>query len=230
MLDTLRKPLFVFSLISMACVVLVELGSRFIVGTVNTNMPKPGLGITYMVMVDGIVLYLVVLMAIALLVPERFYGKIQGVITLLFSLLMLIGSIIMIFLALALLVLMLGLLLAIPFGTAVYFAIYASFNTATASQTLGLIMMLKFLFAVLLVFSHQRFLQSKSLVLIILTSLVLGILLNFLYNIVPGFLVSITDAIGAIIIGVLAAIWSLFLLIGAIPAIVKAVRVDRALA
>jgi hypothetical protein len=46
---------------------------------------------------------------------------------------------------------------------------------------------------------------------------------------VPFILASITDMIGAIVVAVLAAIWALFYLIGSIPAIVKVLRVDRAL-
>jgi hypothetical protein len=90
-------------------------------------------------------------------------------------------------------------------------------------------MALKIGFVVLLVMAHQRFLENKGLVLIILTSFLATIILSFLHGIVPRFLVSITDDIGAIIIAILAAIWSLFYLIGAIPAVIKALRVDKAL-
>lgn len=230
MLDTLRKPLFFIAILLMACVVLVEIGSNWIsMAPAKIDAPQPGLGIPYMVLIDGLVLYLILLMAIALLVPERIYGKIQGVITFIVSLLVLIGAIVMIFVALGLLLLMVSLLVAVPFGTAFYFAAYATFKTAPAATTLGLLMTLKLLFAGFLVFSHQRFLQSKSLILIILTSLLANIIISFLHGIVPGFLVSITDALGAIVVAILAAIWALFLLIGSIPAIIKALRVDRAM-
>ena len=84
-------------------------------------------------------------------------------------------------------------------------------------------------FVVLLVMAHQRFLENKGLVLIILTSFLATIILSFFHGIVPRFLVSITDDIGALIISILAAIWALYYLIGAIPAIIKALRVDKAL-
>jgi len=79
------------------------------------------------------------------------------------------------------------------------------------------------------VFSHKRFLENKGLVLIILTSLLATVIISFLHGLVPSFLVSITDNIAAIITAILAAIWALFYLIGSIPAIIKVLRVDRAL-
>jgi hypothetical protein len=106
---------------------------------------------------------------------------------------------------------------------------YAAFAKTPAAVTLSLIMSLKLGFAVFLVLAHQRFLENKGLVLIILTSFLANIILSFLHGIVPRFLVSITDDIGAIIIALLAAIWALFYLIGSIPAIIKALRVDKAL-
>lgn len=78
--------------------------------------------------------------------------------------------------------------------------------------------------------SHPRFLRHKSLVLLVLTALVANIVIAFLHGLVPIFLVCITDALGAIVVAVLAAIWALSLLIGSLPAIVKAVRVDQSLA
>jgi hypothetical protein len=111
----------------------------------------------------------------------------------------------------------------------VYLAKFADFDTNQAVATLGVIMSLKLAFAGFLVFSHQRFLENKGLVLIILTSLLATIIISFLHGMVPFILASITDMIGAIVVAVLAAIWALFYLIGSIPAIVKVLRVDRAL-
>jgi glycopeptide antibiotics resistance protein len=136
----------------------------------------------------------------------------------------------MIFAALALLLLMVSLLLAIPFGTVIYLAEYADFNRAAAAATLSFAMALKLGFSVLLVLAHQRFLENKGLVLIVLTSFAGTILLSFLHGFFPRFLVSITDDVGAIIIAVLTLIWALFYLIGAIPAILKALRVDKSAA
>ena len=85
-------------------------------------------------------------------------------------------------------------------------------------------MTLKFGFIVCLILAHQRFLQNKGLVLIVLTSLLANLIIGFLHNFVPGPLVSITDAIGAIIVGILAVIWAIVLLIFSIISIIKAIH------
>jgi VanZ family protein len=76
-------------------------------------------------------------------------------------------------------------------------------------------------FAVCLVLAQQDFVKNKGLVLILLTSLLANIVVSFLQALVPGFLVSITDAIAAIVVLILAVVWGLFFLIGSIPAIFK---------
>jgi hypothetical protein len=84
-------------------------------------------------------------------------------------------------------------------------------------------MMLKLAFAACLILAHQRFIQNKGLVLIILTSLAANIIVSFLHAIVPALLVSITDAIATIIVFVLVVLWAAFFLIGSIVAVAKAV-------
>ena len=44
----------------------------------------------------------------------------------------------------------------------------------------------------------------------------------------PIILVSITDALAAIIVGILALIWAITMLIGSLIAVIRALRVDRA--
>jgi hypothetical protein len=168
-------------------------------------------------------------MGASLVIPERVQGRIQGIVTLIVSLLTLIGAIAMLFLAITLLTLMVSLLLAVPFGTIVYLGTYGHFDRATAAGTLSLIMLLKLAFAGFLVFSHQRFLQNRGLVLIVLFSLLATVIVSFLHGFVPRFLVSITDDIAAIVVVILAAVWAIFFLFGSIPAVIKALRVDRAL-
>jgi hypothetical protein len=90
-------------------------------------------------------------------------------------------------------------------------------------------MSLKLAFAGFLVFAHPRFVQNKGLLLIVLSSFLATIIIGFLHGMVPRMLASITDDIGAIVVGILAAIWALIYLIGSIPAVIKALRVDRAL-
>jgi hypothetical protein len=234
MIDTLRKPFFVVALILLALAVLAELGSGIYIDADTKKAAQyavgdPGLGISYLAILDGLVLFTIMLIGAPLLISDRVQGRIQGIITLIVALLALLGAIAMIFIALGLLLLMVSLLLSIPFGTALYMVKYAAFAKTAAAITLSLIMSFKLGFVVFLILAHQRFLQNKGLVLIILTSFLATIILSFLHGIVPRFLVSITDDIGAIIIAILAAIWALFYLIGSIPAIIKALRVDKAL-
>jgi hypothetical protein len=235
MLESLRKLPFFVALIALVLVVLVELASIGFLGTdlvappAYRDLPTPGYGIPYLALPDGILLFTVLLIAISLLVPERIHGRVQGIATLIFSLLLLLGAIVLIVVALGLLIMMVSLLLAVPFGTIAYMAAFAHFDVGAARGTLAALMTLKLIFAVALVLAQQRFLENKGLVLLILTSLLGNVIISFLHAF-PGFLVSITDAIGAIVVGILAAIWALVLLIGSIPAVIKALRVDRALA
>lgn len=235
MMDSLRKPLFVVAVILLVLAVLIELGSGFYIGATESNakdyadMPTPGYGIMYLAILDGLVLFTIGIIAAPLLIPARVVGRVQGIISFVVSLLMLLGAIVMIVVAIGVLVLMISLFMAVPFGTLVYLAKFADFDTGQAAATLGIIMSLKLAFAGFLVFSHQRFLENKGLVLIILTSFLATIIISFLHGLVPFILASITDMIGAIVVAVLAAIWALFYVIGSIPAIIKVLRVDRAL-
>jgi|SRR5579884_1012036 len=92
---------------------------------------------------------------------------------------------------------------------------------------LSISMLLKLGFAISLLVAQQRFLQSKGLVLLTLTSLLGTVIVTLLLGIVPGVLVSITDAIGAIVVGALGIIWGLFLLIGAIVSLIKSSHLDH---
>jgi len=231
MIDTLRKPFFIIAIVLLILAIMTELGSGFYIDAADDNsgsydIDAPGLGISYLAVLDGLVLFTMILIGAPLVIPDRVHGRIQGIITFIVSLLMLLCVFFMILAALGLLLLMVSLLLAIPFGTLVYMAKYAVFDKNAAAITLSIIMGFKIGFAVFLVLAHQRFLENKGLMLIILTSFLATIILSFLHKIVPRFLVSITDDIGAIIIAILAAVWALFYLIGSIPAIIKALRVD----
>jgi hypothetical protein len=117
-----------------------------------------------------------------------------------------------------------SLFLAAPFGTLAYLAVWGFFPVGEAAVLLGLVLLLKLVWAGLLVLAQPRFLQNKGLVLLMLTTLLCTVLLEFLHRLVPGILVSITDDVGALVFAVVAIVWSLVLLIGSIPAIVKALR------
>ncbi len=224
-MDRLRKLSLVGAIILLGIVVLIEIGARLYIGTAATaDLPAPGIGVPYLALVDGIVLFSLLISGLTLIVPDRLLGAAHGIATLLFTLLMLIGSIVLIFAALMLLTMMVTLLLAVPFGTAAYFAAFADFEIGAARTTLGVLMLLKVTVAALL---FRELLAVKGLMLLVATSLVANIVVAFLHGLVPLFLVSILDAVAAIIVGVLAAVWALIKLIGSIPAILTGLRLDR---
>jgi hypothetical protein len=232
-MDSLRTPFFIVAMILIALATLAEAGSAAFLNDSSAaalGSSPPGYGIPAMALLDGLILFTVGLMGLSMLLQKGIHAKIQGILTLILSLLLLLGCILMGFLIFTLILLMVGLLLAPIFGTAAYFVIYGHFETSTAAAVLSLLMLLKLGFAICLVLAHQRFLQNKGLVLIVLTTLLAQIITSFLQGFPPGFLVSITDAIAGLITVILTAIWSLIFLIGSIVSVVKALRVDKDLA
>jgi hypothetical protein len=219
--EDLRLPFFVAALVLVTLVVLVELGSKF-ASAVGVGGPV-GLGIPYLVLVDGMLLYMVILMALALFMPERIHGELQGIVTLIISFLTALLSLGMIFAALFAMLGMISLLLAAPFGTIAYFAIFGHFARGAASGELAVIMTLKLLFAGALVLAQQRFLENKLLVFTVVLALVANVIVSFLQGFVPFFLVSITDALAAIVLGVLGLVLAIVLLLRSIPAVLKAI-------
>lgn len=190
--------------------------------------PRPGLAIRYMALLDGLVLFTVGLMGLGLMPLSGLLGRIQGIATLILSILVLLGGIVLLFVAFGLLMLMVGLFLSVPFGTLAYLAIFGFFDRGGAAATLSLLMLLKLGFAVCLVLAHQRFLTIKRIVLLVLTSLLANVIVSFLHGLAPIFLVSITDAIAALVVDILALIWALVMLIGSILSIIKVLQLRKA--
>jgi hypothetical protein len=249
-MGSLRKPFLLLAMLAIILVVLVELGSGLMLGGAdvsgqlqqsagdlgadvgdlgNVSQP-PGRGIMYLALIDVIALYTTGLFTMSLVVPERVQGRAQGAATLIGSIILIIVSFVMLIIAFIELMIMIGLFLAPPFGTLAYLAIWGFFPVGKASVVIGLLMFLKFCWAVLLIIAQPRFLQNKGLVLLVLTSLVCTLCLEFLHGLMPVILVSILDDVGAIIFAVVGIVWGIVLLIGSIPAIVKAIRVTGALA
>jgi hypothetical protein len=229
MLDELRKPFLVIALVLIFLVVIIETSSSLLVdfgtpGASALGAKAPGYGISYLAFLDSLVFYITLLIGLAMIIPDRLQGRVQGCATAIVSFLGCLGAIFAIITCLIMLIIMVTLLLAPIFGTIAYLAIYGDFARGKAATLLSLIMALKIGFVVCLVLAHQRFLQNKGLVLIVLTSLLANLIISFLHNFVPGILVSITDAIGAIIVGILAVIWAIILLVFAIISIIKAVH------
>ncbi len=241
----LRTPFFVIALVAIALVVLVEVGSSLVLGggsaggslltsaadlgvtptDVSGVEEPPGRAILYLALLDGILLYTVALMGASLVLPERLHGRIQGVLTLVVSILLILGSLVLLIIAFVELLVMVALFFAAPFGTIAYLALWGFFPRGDAAVLLSLLTFLKLVFAVTLLLAHQRFLQNKGLVALVLTSLLANVVVAFLHGFVPIILVSIVDDIAAVVLAIVGIIWGIVLLIGSIPAIVKAIRV-----
>jgi len=126
--------------------------------------------------------------------------------------------------ALIKLMIMVALLLSIPFGTLVYLIVYGSFPKGSVLAVLSLLFLLKLLVGGALLATHQRFVENKGLVLLLLTTLLVNVAISFVFGLLPGILASIVDAAAAIVAGVVAIIWAIILAIGAIVSIVLAIK------
>jgi hypothetical protein len=187
----------------------------------NASEKPPGLAISTLALVDGLLVFQVVLITLSLGIAERVHVKYQGLATLVVSLIVLILAIAAVAAVIATLTIMVGLFMATPFGTIAYLAKWGFFDRGGAAAALSVIMTFKMVFVGCLVAAHPRFLQNKSLVLLILTSLLMNVVVAFLHGLVPVFLVSITDAIAAILVGIVAALWATVALIFSLVAVIK---------
>ena len=145
MLDELRKPFFIIALVIMLCVVLIESASPWMMNVSNKSFDLPGYGIQYLLFIDSFLFYVSLLIGLALIIPERIQGRVQGCVTLIFSFFGCLGIIVAIIFALVFLILLVTLLLAPIFGTIAYLAVYGDFDRGGANITLSLIMFLKIL-------------------------------------------------------------------------------------
>jgi len=139
----LNVPLFVVGLICLALACFGEMGAAW-VGAVGEEAggelealgaSAPGVGVPYLALLDGLLLYTFGLMGLSLLLPSGLHAKLQGIATLIVSFLGLLGCIVLIIVTFVLLILMVTLLMAPIFGTAAYFAMYADFATGRAAGT-----------------------------------------------------------------------------------------------
>src|SRR6266498_2399919 len=108
--------------------------------------------------------FLIALMGASLIVPKKLHGRLQGVLTLIGSIVLIIVSLILLIIAFIELLIMVGLFFAFPYGTIAYLAIWGFFPRGDAAIILSLLMFLKLVFAGFLILAQPRFLQNKGLV------------------------------------------------------------------
>ncbi len=250
---SLRVPFFVVAVVAAALVVATELALSSAVGgtpvstlsgsaaggalgvppglaanLTNAQSP-PGAGIRYLALVDGLLLFTVLLLGSSMLLSQRVYARYQGAVSLVVSLLWVLLSFALALVALAKLLLMVSLLLAVPFGTIAYLVVWGSFPVGLSAILLGLLLFLKIVVVVCLVLAHPRFLAVKGLMALLAASVVLQLALGLIQGFLPGVLVSIGDDLWALVTAVVALVWAVVMFVRAIPAIVNAIRVSRSL-
>lgn len=248
MFGEVRRPLFFLAVFALVLVVMVEVGAALTLGGgsagpvaaaasgvpgvqpdmlagVNGETP-PGNGIGYLALVDGYLLFAVVMLGVSVLVSQRAYGRVQGIITLVFAFGWLIMTFFMALAAFVLLMVMVGLFLAAPFGTIAYIAIWGFFPTGQSAAILGLLLFLKLMFLGFLVFSQQRFLKVVALMIHIAVSFVMQLVLGLIHGFLPFILVSIGDQLWALVTAVVALVGTVVSLVSSIPAVVNALRVS----
>lgn len=191
----------------------------------GTEGARPGIGIRSVGLLNLLLAYALVLMILDNVpVWRRLAPKAQGVVTLILTFLGLLAAVLAIFAAIQFLLMMVALLFAPPFGTAAYFALWGRFDTDASRAFLAAVMALQMIGMITVLVVNPTLLKNIWLVLLAGTVLLMTVLLGLLHALPPSFLVSITDAIGAVVAGILTAIWMLFFLIGSLFAIVRAVR------
>lgn len=253
----LRKPLFVMAIVVAAMVIACELALSTTVGggsagalteTGNgldpdtakalsdpanaalTGDSPPGSGIRYLALVDGLLLFTVLLLGSSVIFSQRAYARVQGIVTLVASILWIIGSFVLAVVAFVKLLLMIGLFVAPPFGTIAYLAAWGWFPVGEAAVLLALLLFLKLVFAGFLVAAQPRFLRVKGLMVLLALSVILQLALGLIHGFLPRVVVSIGDEFWAVVTAMVALVWAIVMLIVAIPAIVNAVRVSGSLA
>ena len=198
-----------------------------------------GFGIRSLAFVDGILLFSLLIMALSIVLtkglplvfpkavmdripPESIHAKSQGCLSLIFAILLILAALAFLAVVIAKLMTMVMMLLSFPFGTLLYLIIFGSFPRGAMNAVLSLLFVLKIVLGVVLLLAHQKFIENLSLVIGFLAALVGNLIVTILYTIVPGFLVSITDAVSAVIITIVGIILAIILLVLALISIVAA--------
>src|SRR3954454_16752044 len=117
-----RTPLFFIALAAGALVVLVEVAALGLLPPAGADAP-PGLGIPYLALVDGLLLALLVLQGLSIIVTQERAAKVQGIATLVLSIVWLTMCIVLALVALSLIMVMIGLIAGF-FTFPVYLAIW----------------------------------------------------------------------------------------------------------
>ena len=202
------------AVVAIGLVVLVELGSPLLGGhdasdaLVNAAgslgglppdagaMQPPGRGIPYLALIDVIVLFTMALMGAGLLLPDRLHGRVQGVITLVASIVLIVVAVTLLVIASVLLLAMVSLFFAPPFGTIAYLVILRLVPARRRGGAAAA--------AVPADVPEDRVRRDAG---PRPATFPAYVVLAFLHGLVPIILVSIVDDVGAIVSAVVAIVW-----------------------
>jgi hypothetical protein len=211
-------------------IVMIELGTAMAPGLSDlVGAPLqavPGIGIPALVLVDIPLAFTLTLFGLGFVVPHGLLGRTQGCATLIVSLIVLLGGCLTVLLAFGLLMVMLALIGSF-FGIVVYLALWGNFAREAAAVILAFLLTSKLVIGASLIVSNQRYLQNRGLVLLWLTSLIANVIVAFLHGLLPRPVVSILDAVAAIILAILGIIWAVLLLVGAVISIVRVLQLGK---
>jgi hypothetical protein len=167
---------------------------------------NPGLAIPAIGLLDGLLLLSLALMALGEVSPAT-VARTGGPLVLLAGIVVIVLGMVMAVAAVVQLTFMLGLLASPLFGQAVYMALFGSYPRGSAQASLALLMTLRLAGGGALLLWSRSVLQAKGFVLLLLSALAAGVMVSFLLGMVPRVLASVTDAIGAIVVCLVAILW-----------------------
>lgn len=190
----------------------------------GTDGDPPGLAIPSLALIDGLLLVTMLGLGLAIVVPHRILARVVAPANLVISLLTVLIGIRLFVTTLALLFLMLGLFLAAPFGTVAYLARWGAFPRPGAQGMLAAILALKLVFCGFAIAASPRLIGQKGLVALVATSIVVQLMIGYLHGLVPLPLVSMLDAVAALIVIAVAIVWAVVIMAGSTAGTLRLAR------
>jgi hypothetical protein len=219
----IKTPLLVLGIFCICVGACLALGSGLTLG-LGGDEGRPGLGLAALFFFDVLVIFSFVTLALQVIGLGAFTGRVQFLTSLVVAIVFIFIGIGLVISAFTVLTVMLSLLLSVPFGTIVYFAVFGDFDTDRSRLILGLVMAFQIGGLIMVALAAPGILKNLQLMLLSGASVLFAFLLGFLHAFPPNFLVSIVDAIAAIVFGIVGTIWFLLLLFSGIASLLRTVR------
>ena len=134
----LIKPLYVFAAIAILICVGLEAGASWLPQPSGSALGQGQLGIAALWLLDISLLWTLILGALAFVVDRNLLGKLQGIVTLVLSIVIILWGLKTLITDFVLLLIMVALLSSF-FGWLVYVPLFAFFNTGQAAEFLGIL-------------------------------------------------------------------------------------------